>query len=330
MIIRKEKKQNEFTIMSTDFIKDKNLSLKAKGLMATILQFPDDWKLYLSDLKNRSKDGRDSTNSAIKELENAGYIKRNKQKKEFMQFAGYEYIVYESKTLNPEFSFANGIAEADNPTRETRRYTKFKNTKFKNLDRAEDSTKKSPASKPITKQKNLQADKISYSLSDKIKNQLLNLGISRRQILKFEKNKTSETIITEKINQLQWCLKYKPEIIKNKIAFLYNSILEPDNWIIDDYYLHKERIKKQEAKYTSYKKNKEKEEFDKKIYISLEKQAKEIYNKLSEYEKAIEKDKIAKTLPEFLRVPDYIENQIIVRVIEKLKNKNQFNLAVTG
>ncbi|MGD8305197.1 MAG: hypothetical protein PVF17_00960 [Ignavibacteria bacterium] len=101
-----EKKTNNFTIIDNTGIRDSDLSWKAKGLLTYLLHLPDDWQIYLSDLKNRSKDGRDSTAGGIKELIDNGYIKRE-QLKEKGKFIGYNYTVYEQ----PRRVIRNGSAD---------------------------------------------------------------------------------------------------------------------------------------------------------------------------------------------------------------------------
>ena len=65
-----------FTVMSNYHLRDKNLSLKAKGLLSQMLSLPEEWDYTLAGLSfiNREKIG--AVREAIKELENAGYIVR--------------------------------------------------------------------------------------------------------------------------------------------------------------------------------------------------------------------------------------------------------------
>ena len=90
-------KSNPYVMLNKTCLRDEKLSWKAKGLHSYLLSLPDDWKIYIEDLKNRSKDGKGATSSAIKELINAGYIKRiAKRDSETNRFiGGFEYEVYE-------------------------------------------------------------------------------------------------------------------------------------------------------------------------------------------------------------------------------------------
>ena len=92
-LIRVKKDQN-FTTINNEFIFNKNLSLKAKGLLCHILALPNDWTLYVEEVGNWHKDGKDAIYSAFKELSSNGYMKRT-QKRESGKFKGFDYIVYE-------------------------------------------------------------------------------------------------------------------------------------------------------------------------------------------------------------------------------------------
>lgn len=93
-IIRVIKNKNYSTI-NNEILRDKTISLKAKGLLITILSLPPGWDLTIAGMSAICKEGKRSIGSAINELIEFGYIKRNALKNGTM-FAGYEYFVYES------------------------------------------------------------------------------------------------------------------------------------------------------------------------------------------------------------------------------------------
>ena len=107
-----KKKTNNFTIVDNHFIRDENLSWKAKGILVYLFHLPDDWQIYLEDLKNRSTDGRDSTTSGIEELMKKGYMKRTR-KRDKGRFVGYDYEVYEIP--NEIIATKNGKSENGKP-----------------------------------------------------------------------------------------------------------------------------------------------------------------------------------------------------------------------
>lgn len=74
--IHKIKKSANFTIISNDYLNDERLSLKDVGLLTYLLSKPKDWKIYVSQLADALKDGKDSIRSSINNLIKCGYIKR--------------------------------------------------------------------------------------------------------------------------------------------------------------------------------------------------------------------------------------------------------------
>tara|TARA_R100000734_G_scaffold6208_2_gene5259 strand:- start:1732 stop:2406 length:675 start_codon:yes stop_codon:yes gene_type:complete len=97
--IRVEKSKN-FTTINNEFIFNKNLSLKAKGLLCHLLALPNDWKLYVEEVEKWSTDGKSAIYSAFKELTSNGYMKR-KQIRDKGKIVSWDYIVFEK----PHFDF---------------------------------------------------------------------------------------------------------------------------------------------------------------------------------------------------------------------------------
>jgi len=73
-IIRNEKKTN-FTVIDNGFIRNRELSLKAKGLLTQMLSLPEDWDFSVRGLAAISKEGASTIRSILKELEAMGYVK---------------------------------------------------------------------------------------------------------------------------------------------------------------------------------------------------------------------------------------------------------------
>lgn len=106
--LRKEKK-SDFTVIDNGIFKNRNLSLKAKGLICLLLSLPDGWEYSVKGLQALSSDKYSAITSGLKELEEAGYFRRE-QRFKGGKFAGYEYII--SETQNSDFTFSeNPISE---------------------------------------------------------------------------------------------------------------------------------------------------------------------------------------------------------------------------
>lgn len=101
-VLRKEKKNN-FTVIDNAIFKDYSLSLKAKGLLCLMLSLPDNWEYSVKGLSKLTNDGISSISSGLQELTEAGYFRREQRYKDG-KFAGYEYIISETKKCDFPFS----------------------------------------------------------------------------------------------------------------------------------------------------------------------------------------------------------------------------------
>ena len=70
-------KDKNFTTINNEFIFNKEMSLKAKGLLCHLLALPNDWKLYVEEVEKWHKDGKKAIYSAFKELTQLGYMERS-------------------------------------------------------------------------------------------------------------------------------------------------------------------------------------------------------------------------------------------------------------
>lgn len=103
MAVMRVHKTGNYTIMSNYHFKEKEMSLKAKGLLSLMLSLPEDWDYSINGLATLSKDGRDSVMGALKELEKFGYLIRTRTNDEKGRFSGYDYDIFE----NPQSTIPN-------------------------------------------------------------------------------------------------------------------------------------------------------------------------------------------------------------------------------
>ena len=89
------KKDNNFTTINNEFIFNKNLSLKAKGLLCHILALPNDWTLYVEEVGKWHTDGKSAIYSAFKELTANGYMKREQIRGSKGKIIKWNYLVFE-------------------------------------------------------------------------------------------------------------------------------------------------------------------------------------------------------------------------------------------
>ena len=99
MAIIRVQHTKDYTVMANFHLRDRNLSLKAKGVMSFMLSLPDTWDFSMEGLAICSKDGVDSVRSALKELEDSGYLVRSRARDEKGKVGKAIYDLYEKPAL---------------------------------------------------------------------------------------------------------------------------------------------------------------------------------------------------------------------------------------
>ena len=90
-----------YTVMSNHHLRNKDLSLKAKGLLSQMLSLPEDWDYTLKGLALINREKIDAIRQAIRELEQAGYIVRSRERDERGRLRGADYVIYEQPQTPP-------------------------------------------------------------------------------------------------------------------------------------------------------------------------------------------------------------------------------------
>lgn len=112
MAVFRVHKNENYTVLSNYHFKEKGLSLKAKGLLSLMLSLPENWDYSAAGLVTLSKDGKDSVNAALKELEKFGYLRRTQAIDARGKFSGYNYEIFEQPIEVVEVE----APKAENPT----------------------------------------------------------------------------------------------------------------------------------------------------------------------------------------------------------------------
>jgi hypothetical protein len=89
-----------YVTVNKEFIKNNQLSWKAKGILLYLLSKPDDWQTYIEDIINHSTDGKVSVATGLVELKRLGYIKKVAVRNEKGQVTQWLTKVYEHPDLN--------------------------------------------------------------------------------------------------------------------------------------------------------------------------------------------------------------------------------------
>ena len=95
MAVFRVEKNKGYTVMSNHHLRNKELSLKAKGLLSQMLSLPEDWDYTLAGLSLINRESIDAIRTAVWELEKAGYILRRQGRDEKGKMTAIEYTIYE-------------------------------------------------------------------------------------------------------------------------------------------------------------------------------------------------------------------------------------------
>lgn len=84
---------DHFTIIPNAWVRDPNLSRRARGLLAELLSHKEGWKVSTDSLWRAGPEGRDAVRKAVQELEDAGYLRREARVGESNKFDGLDYVL---------------------------------------------------------------------------------------------------------------------------------------------------------------------------------------------------------------------------------------------
>lgn len=187
-------KTKDYTVMANYHFRDKNLSLKAKGLLSMMLSLPNGWGYSVEGLAKLSSDGRASVMAALKELEKFHYLKRSQARDNSGKLGEAIYDIFEQpwseKPTTVKPTTEKPTAENRTLLNTNRLNTKVLNTNNKKVSKAQ--------SKPVENfdsiiQKSTESTELRESLVEFVK--------FRKLIKKPMTNKALELIIA-KLNKL--------------------------------------------------------------------------------------------------------------------------------
>lgn len=95
MAVFRVEKTRDYTVMVNHHLRNKELSLKSKGLLSQMLLLPENWDYTLRGLSMINKESVDAIREAVKELEQAGYIIRTRKRNELGHLKRTEYTIFE-------------------------------------------------------------------------------------------------------------------------------------------------------------------------------------------------------------------------------------------
>lgn len=147
------KKTSEYTTISNVFLRDKNLSLKAKGFLTVVMALPEDWDFSIKGICSILKEGKTAIYGVIQELKENHYCKTTANRDEKGIILGLDYMFYEEpyeeepnkEEPQQDYPYLENLDMDNMPQLNT--YSNKENNKIKDL------INKGKIDKPIPKKK---------------------------------------------------------------------------------------------------------------------------------------------------------------------------------
>ena len=129
MAILRNASKGKYTVLNNGIFRDENLSAKSLGILAKMLSLPDNWEFSVTGLCSIfKKDGIDSIRNGLKELEQNGYLVRNRVRDESGKLTSAEWTVSDQPMLEKPM-LENPMLENPMLENRTQYNTKEYNTK---------------------------------------------------------------------------------------------------------------------------------------------------------------------------------------------------------
>lgn len=155
MAVIRVNKTKDYTVMSNHHLREREMSLKAKGLLSLMLSLPDTWDYSVEGLVSISKESKTAIQATLKELETFNYLERTREQDEKGHFS-YSYDIYEKpRTEKPQTEnpyTGNQYTEEPHTENVPQLNTKELNTNKSNTNKlnTKDNGAKRPRFKPPT------------------------------------------------------------------------------------------------------------------------------------------------------------------------------------
>ena len=96
MSVVRAERRGRFTVLATAPLRLASLSLRARGLWALCMSYPDDWEFRAGHLLAQTeREGRDAVRTALRELEAAGFARLVRQTTADGRLGGSRWVVFE-------------------------------------------------------------------------------------------------------------------------------------------------------------------------------------------------------------------------------------------
>ena len=127
IVRRKLTHDHRFTQIPNDWIRDPQVSLKARGLLALLLSHSEGWSVTVGSLARENRCGKDAIRGAVGELEARGYLVREQHRASGGEFSETYWFTSEPLSGSP-------LSENPTPVNPTPENPQLKKTSVKNTN----------------------------------------------------------------------------------------------------------------------------------------------------------------------------------------------------
>ena len=152
MAVIRVNKTKDYTVMSNKHLKDKNLSLKAKGLLSIMLSLPDGWNYSVEGLIAICKEGERAVKSTLEELKKYKYLVTTK--------------LYPNQTESKRIEYIYDIFEDPKIEKQGVQNVGLENVGLQNAGQLNTKNKKTKNKEKVNKKKNANFEQREYTKED--------------------------------------------------------------------------------------------------------------------------------------------------------------------
>lgn len=149
MAVIRVNKTKDYTVMSNIHLKEKDMSLKAKGLLSLMLSLPEDWDYSITGLVALCKENESAIKSTLGELKYFGYLIVTKKMPNETESGRieYEYDIYEQphlkqalENLSVEYQQVENQGQLNTNNKDTKKLnTKYNKERKKEISNPQNS-----------------------------------------------------------------------------------------------------------------------------------------------------------------------------------------------
>lgn len=235
MAVFRVHKTKNYTMMSNHHLRDKNLSLKAKGLLSVMFSLPDSWNYSIPGLCAILKENETAVKSTINELKTTGYLivdKKKPCKEEGRSKFEYIYNIYEtpqdvSDNNNNQESFFQGIENLPLEAPEVEHHPHNKRTDISTTDKSITDTDKDCTLSSTEKKTLSNNDKGSKTSAPN--------NINILNINNIPSRTTEQKEVRRKQKQKNRSEKYRDEDVPQILYNKFNSLYGEQENILEDH-----------------------------------------------------------------------------------------------